>query len=152
MSTSPFDITCSSEAATRAAAAEFAATLAPGVVVGLMGPLGAGKTAFARGVISALHGTRAVFHGSPTFALVHEYLTALAPVFHFDFYRIKSAAELAALGWDDYCTPASICLVEWADRFAAVLPAPTRWLHCAIAAPHVRRFNEASFSPPQVAL
>lgn len=142
MSTSRFDITSSSEAATRAAAAQFAATLAPGAVVGLIGPLGAGKTAFARGVISALHGTLAVFHGSPTFALVHEYRAALAPVFHFDFYRIKSAAEIAALGWDDYCTPSSICLVEWADRFGVVLPARTRWLYCAIVAPPARRFYE----------
>jgi len=122
-------------------------------VVGLIGPLGAGKTAFARGVIMALHGTPAVFHGSPTFALVHEYRAALAPVFHFDFYRITVAAEIAALGWADYCTPASICLVEWADRFAAVLPAQTRWLDCAVIALHTRRFNETSISlSPQVSL
>jgi len=147
-----FDVTSSSDAATRAAAAQFAATLAPGAVVGLIGPLGAGKTAFARGVISALHGAPAVFHGSPTFALVHEYRAARAPVFHFDFYRIKAAAEIVALGWDDYCTPAGICLVEWADRFAAVLPAQTRWLQCSIVAPHARRFNELSLAPPPAVL
>jgi len=150
MSTSPFDITCGSDAATHAAAAQFAATLAPGAVVGLLGPLGAGKTAFARGVISALHGTPAVFHGSPTFALVHEYRAAVAPVFHFDFYRVKHAAEIAALGWDEYCTPASICLVEWADRFATMLPAQTRWLQCAIVAPQTRRFFECFHPPPEV--
>jgi tRNA threonylcarbamoyladenosine biosynthesis protein TsaE len=152
MSTALFDRTCDSDGATRAAAAAFAATLASGAVVGLCGPLGAGKTAFVRGVLAALHGTLTVFHGSPTFALVHEYRTTAAPVFHFDFYRIKNAAEIAALGWDDYCTPQSICLIEWAARFADVLPPHTRWVHCEIIAAHVRRFHECATPPEAAAL
>jgi len=137
-----FDVTTDSVSATWAAAARYAKTLASDAVVGLIGPLGAGKTQFARGIVAAAQGDADVFHGSPTFALVHEYRTSHGSLFHWDFYRLASAAELDRVGWQEYCTPDAVCLVEWADRFPVVMPARTRWLHCLIVGATERRFVE----------
>ena len=115
------------------AARAFAATIQSGDVIALCGPLGAGKTLFARGVIAALQGGLDTFQGSPTFALVQEYPTAAFPMYHFDFYRIKNARELFDIGWDEYCSGRTVCLVEWAERFPEVLPEHTRWVTFEIA-------------------
>jgi tRNA threonylcarbamoyladenosine biosynthesis protein TsaE len=92
----------------------------------LVGELGTGKTVFARAVVAALTGADDVFQGSPTFALVQEYRAAQFPVYHFDFYRIERAAELLAIGWDEYTDGHAVCLVEWADRFPELLPPNAR--------------------------
>lgn len=98
-----------------------ATTLAPGDVVALIGPLGAGKTLLARSIVAALGGDeRAV--SSPTFALIHEY-AAHWPVYHFDAYRLENERAFAALGVDEYFSGQGICLVEWADRVPGTLPA-----------------------------
>ena len=117
-----------SAAQTQSLAAEFADNLAPGDVVALVGELGSGKTVFARGVIAALTGTDAVFQGSPTFALVQEYDAGAFPLYHFDFYRIERAAELHAIGWEDYLANQGVIMVEWADRFPELLPSDARWV------------------------
>ena len=101
--------------------------LEAGAVVALNGDLGAGKTHFTKGVVAGLGCSAAVT--SPTFSLVHEYRGGRLPVFHFDFYRLESEEELLAIGWDDYLESDGICIIEWANKFPALLPPHTRWLH-----------------------
>ncbi len=95
-----------------------------GLVIGLVGPLGAGKTRLARAIAQSL-GVDPTAISSPTFMLIHEYDGRL-PIAHFDVYRLTSAAEFEDLGVDDYLSGPGICLVEWADRVAESLPAH-RW-------------------------
>jgi len=94
--------------------------LQAGDVVGLVGPLGAGKTTFVQGVARGLDvpGERHV--ASPTFALVNEH-PGRVPLVHADFYRINEEAELAELGLEDAYDRAAV-LIEWVDRFRAVVP------------------------------
>lgn len=112
--------------ATIAAGESFAAGLKPGDVVALTGGLGAGKTHFTKGIVRGLSCGAEVT--SPTFSLVHEYRGGRLPVFHFDFYRMHSEAEIVALGWDDYLESGGVCIVEWPGLFPALLPPHTRWL------------------------
>ncbi len=144
MITSPFHLETHSVRATHAAAARFAATLQPGDVVALTGPLGSGKTCFARGIIAALAHNPDQFQGSPSFAIVQEYASPIATLCHFDFYRINRAEELDAIGWDEYCSPDRICLIEWADRFPEMLPPHSRWLRFEITGPRARRISSAT--------
>jgi tRNA threonylcarbamoyladenosine biosynthesis protein TsaE len=92
----------------------------PGVVIGLVGPLGAGKTRLVRAIAEAL-GVDPGAISSPTFVLIHEYEGRL-PIYHFDAYRLKNPQAFADLGVADYWGGAGICLVEWADRVRDLLP------------------------------
>jgi tRNA threonylcarbamoyladenosine biosynthesis protein TsaE len=111
-----------SEAETVAFAGEFARQLVANDIVALFGDLGAGKTRFAKGIASAL-GYRGIV-SSPTFTIVNEYIGAALAIYHFDLYRVKSLAELAPIGWDHYLSNGGICLVEWPDIVADMLPHP----------------------------
>jgi tRNA threonylcarbamoyladenosine biosynthesis protein TsaE len=91
-----------------------------GTVIGLIGPLGAGKTRLARAIAEEL-GVPGDHVTSPTFILIHEYQGTLQ-IFHFDTYRLRSADEFEALGPADYWNAGGLCLIEWADRVAALLP------------------------------
>lgn len=122
---------------TEAIGRHFAAKLRPNDVVGLIGPLGAGKTALVRGIVAGLGGDAAAV-SSPTFALVHEYEARLR-VFHFDTYRLPSAAAFAGLGLGEYFTAGGVCLIEWADRFPELLP-PERWTVRIVPTDETRRF------------
>ena len=104
-----------SEAQTEAAGAAFAKTLPNGAVVALYGDLGAGKTAFVRGMARGLGITARV--SSPTFTIVNEYAGA-RELFHFDMYRLESADELFDIGWEDYLRRGGICAVEWSENVA----------------------------------
>jgi len=86
----------------------------------LKGPLGAGKTHFVKGLARGLDCLAEV--SSPTFTLVHEYDGGRWPLVHFDFYRLESANDLDALGWQDYLAEQCIIAVEWGDRFPEALP------------------------------
>lgn len=102
-------------------AAQVAAAASAGEVYALVGPLGAGKTQFVKGFVRGM-GSDAVVT-SPTFVLAHEYEGGRLPVFHFDFYRLEAAEAVLRMGFDDYLSAHGVCLVEWADRFPALLPA-----------------------------
>ncbi len=101
-----------------------------GGVIALVGGLGAGKTHWTKGMVAAL-GCHAEVT-SPTFSLVHEYRGGCLTVFHFDFYRLESAAEVIALGWDEYLDAGGLTIVEWADKFPEVLPQDAIWLRLSV--------------------
>ena len=93
---------------------QFAAGLNPGDVVAFYGDLGAGKTAFTRGIARGLDIVESVT--SPTYTIVNEYLSGRLPLFHFDMYRLGSADELFDIGWEDYLERGGICAVEWSEN------------------------------------
>ncbi len=103
-----------------------AATLRRGDVLALCGDLGAGKTHFVKGLATGLGANAPVT--SPTFTLIHEYLGGRLPLYHFDFYRLDDEDEALKIGLDEYLDGDGVCVIEWADKFPALLPAPTRWL------------------------
>lgn len=93
--------------------------LAPGTVLAYRGGLGAGKTAFTRGLARGLGATETVT--SPTYTVVNEYLTGRLPLFHFDMYRLGSAEELFDIGWEDYLDRGGVCAVEWSENVAEAM-------------------------------
>src|SRR5262249_51904858 len=95
--------------------------LFPGALVGLIGPLGAGKTHLVRAVAEGLGIRDSGVVSSPTFVLIQEY-DARLPVYHFDAYRLKSEGEFFDLGAHEYFEGDGVCLIEWADRVLACLP------------------------------
>lgn len=105
---------------TERAGGMLAQKLSPGSLVAFTGDLGAGKTAFCRGLIRALGYTGRVT--SPTFAIVNEYETDLGRVCHFDMYRITDEDALYDIGWDDYFDGETILLVEWSENILDALP------------------------------
>jgi len=96
--------------------------LMPGAVVALYGDLGAGKTAFTRGVAKGLGITASV--SSPTFTIVNEYPGDI-PLFHFDMYRLENENELYDIGWDDYLDRSGICIVEWSEKVPGAFTSDT---------------------------
>ena len=93
--------------------------LAPGTVIAYRGDLGAGKTAFTRGLARGLGYTEPVT--SPTYTIVNEYLGGRLPLFHFDMYRLASADDLWDIGWEDYLDRAGVCAVEWSENVEEAL-------------------------------
>ena len=90
--------------------------LQPGTVIAYRGDLGAGKTAFTRGLARGL-GCRELVT-SPTYTIVNEYLGGRLPLFHFDMYRLRSSDDLFDIGWDDYLDRDGVCAVEWSENVA----------------------------------
>ena len=103
-------------------AAAWAKLLRPGTVIAYRGDLGAGKTAFTRGLARGLGIVDPVT--SPTYTIVNEYLDGRIPLFHFDMYRLHSADDLFDIGWDDYLERGGICAVEWSENVADALENP----------------------------
>ena len=102
-----------------------AAHLTPGSVVAFTGDLGAGKTAFVRGMARGLGVTERVT--SPTFTIVNEYEDGSMPLFHFDLYRLGSSDELFDIGWEDYLCRGGVCAVEWSENAEDM--AEPDWIH-----------------------
>ena len=98
---------------TEALGQTLAKTLTPGTLLALRGDLGAGKTAFVRGLAAGLGYCGRVT--SPTFTIVNEY-EGPVPLFHFDLYRLGSEDELYDIGFDEYLARSGICAVEWSER------------------------------------
>ena len=99
--------------------ARLAEQLEPGAVVAFTGDLGAGKTAFTRGLARGLGIPDRIT--SPTFTIVNEYEGGRLPLFHFDMYRLCSADELFDIGWEDYLRRGGVCAVEWSENIADAL-------------------------------
>ena len=130
-------IAVESEAETERLGRALARVAGPGTVVGLVGPLGAGKTRLVRAVAEAL-GVDPAAIASPTFVLIHEYRGSV-PVYHFDTYRLGSPDDFDALGAADYWDAGGVCLVEWADRVADRLPDWSWTLRITPTGPSARR-------------
>ena len=96
--------------------------LQPGTVIAYKGDLGAGKTAFTRGLARGLGISDPVT--SPTYTIVNEYLGGRLPLFHFDMYRLHSADDLFDIGWDDYLERGGVCAVEWSENVAEAMESP----------------------------
>ncbi len=99
------------------------ALLQPGTVIAYTGDLGAGKTAFTRGLARGLDIPERIT--SPTFTIVNEYEGGRLPLFHFDMYRLGSSDELFDIGWEDYLVRGGVCAVEWSENVEDVLDADT---------------------------
>ena len=108
-----------STADTERVGAELAQGLFPGCAVAFTGDLGAGKTAFVRGMARGLGIDERVT--SPTFTIVNEYEGGRLPLFHFDMYRLSSSDELFDIGWEDYLARGGVCAVEWSEIVADAL-------------------------------
>ena len=107
-------ITTHSADETQALGQKLASRLAPGDVIAYFGDLGAGKTAFTRGLAQGLGITDPVT--SPTYTIVNEYLSGRIPLFHFDMYRLSSSDERFDIGWEDYLSRGGVCAVEWSEN------------------------------------
>lgn len=102
-----------SEAETEAIGEQFAKGLKKGAVIAMYGDLGAGKTAFVRGMARGMGLTCRV--SSPTFTIVNEY-EGDRELIHFDMYRLESSDELFEIGWEDYLARGAVCAVEWSEK------------------------------------
>ena len=102
-----------SEQETERIGSEFAASLPGGTVVAMYGDLGAGKTAFVRGMARGMGLACRV--SSPTFTIVNEY-EGERELIHFDMYRLESSDELFDIGWEDYLARGAVCAVEWSEK------------------------------------
>lgn len=99
---------------TEAVGAALGKILTPGTVIAYRGDLGAGKTAFTRGLARGLGSQELVT--SPTYTIVNEYLGGRLPLFHFDMYRLGSSDDLFDIGWEDYLEREGVCAVEWSEN------------------------------------
>ena len=113
-----------SPAETEAVGEALAKTLRPGTVLAFRGDLGAGKTAFTRGLARGLGCTERVT--SPTYTIVNEYTSGRLPLFHFDMYRLRSSEDLFDIGWEDYLERGGVCAVEWSENVADALDGAIR--------------------------
>ncbi len=121
-----------SEQKTIQAGVQFAQQLTSGSVVALFGDLGSGKTRFAKGISHGLGVKENVT--SPTFTIVNEHLDGRLPLYHFDFYRLKTISELNEIGFDEYIFGDGVCVLEWADMIQTKLPAKRFDVHLSLGA------------------
>ncbi len=98
---------------------KLAEKLTGGEVIAYFGGLGAGKTAFTRGLARGLGISQRVT--SPTYTIVNEYEGGRLPLFHFDMYRLTDAEELFDIGWEDYLLRGGVCAVEWSENVTEAL-------------------------------
>ena len=111
--------TTNSPRETEALGEALAKRLLPGTLIAYRGDLGAGKTAFTRGLARGLGCADPVT--SPTYTIVNEYLSGRLPLFHFDMYRLSCAEDLWDIGWEDYLDRGGVCAVEWSENVEEAL-------------------------------
>ena len=117
------EYTTAGEEQTEALGFRLGQLIQPGAVIAYTGDLGAGKTAFTRGLARGLGIPDRVT--SPTFTIVNEYEGGRLPLFHFDLYRLASSDELFEIGWEDYLRRGGVCAVEWSENAAGALERDT---------------------------
>lgn len=122
-----FPIQINTPEAMKSFGSSIAEQLRSGDVLALIGDLGAGKTHLTQGIAQQLGRTDAVT--SPTFSLVNEYTECTPELIHFDWYRMDTAEELLAIGWEDYLERDAILVIEWPDRFPEMIPPGTHCIH-----------------------
>jgi tRNA threonylcarbamoyladenosine biosynthesis protein TsaE len=128
-----------SVAETEEAGVQLARAVNLGDVIALAGDLGTGKTQFVKGFARGLGYTLPVT--SPTFTLLHEYRGGRLPIYHFDFYRIENTEALKTIGFDEYVYGRGVSIIEWADRFASVIPASARWVRFQLISTNERNIE-----------
>jgi tRNA threonylcarbamoyladenosine biosynthesis protein TsaE len=138
--------TAQDERDTERLGAVLADVLPLGTVVGLIGPLGAGKTRLVQAVAAAV-GVPPGNVTSPTFVLVNEYQGGRMPVYHIDTYRLKDEDEFLALGPDEYFESSGITFVEWSDRVAELLPPERLEIELEVTGETQRRISIRGTSP-----
>ena len=114
-----------------------------GILIGLTGDLGAGKTTFVQGFVEALPGGSGLYVTSPTFAIVQQYGTD-PPVRHLDLYRISTLSELEAIGWRELYFSPGFALVEWVERVPDAFPAEWVEIRLAVDLSDVREIDVRS--------
>lgn len=117
------EIRIKSEDDTKRLGLEIADMARPGDVVALIGDLGAGKTTLTKYIAEGLGVKEEIT--SPTFTIVNEYKSGRMPLYHFDAYRLENGIDMMDIGGDDYLYGDGLCVIEWADRIAEVLPDET---------------------------
>jgi len=134
-----------SGADTEAFGRRFAGELRAGSVLALQGALGTGKTQFVKGLVAGLRSSAPVT--SPTFTIIHEYPGGRLPVYHFDFFRIETRQSAMRLGLDDYFFGDGVSVVEWADKFPALIPNDARWISFQTKSENQRAITLSDSSP-----
>ena len=136
-------IISSSEEETFRIAKEYARQIKPGDVICLEGDLGAGKTHFTKGFVTAF-GLEKDIVSSPTFALINEYQGDTVEIFHFDCYRLEKIQEALEIGAEEYFYGDGICIIEWPERIRAILPSNSKTVTIISTGPSER---EIRFKP-----
>lgn len=151
MNRDPLHLVSLSVDETLAIGRQLGAALAPGHVLALVGPLGAGKTHFVKGLArgAGVDDDRKVT--SPTFVLVNEYVGRI-PLYHLDAYRLGGETELEALGFDEMITGEAAVVVEWADRVRDSLPPDHLRIVIDVTGPERREFTMTATGPRSDAL
>jgi tRNA threonylcarbamoyladenosine biosynthesis protein TsaE len=138
-----YSLSLANLAATEAFGRRLGELLFPGAVVALIGPLGAGKTHLVRAVAEGLGVKNPAAVNSPTFVLIQEYPARL-PIYHFDAYRLSGSREFGDLGVTEYFHGGGVCLIEWADKVEAALPAEHLRIIIEVVDENQRRFQIAA--------
>lgn len=143
---SPVEYISHSVEQTRALGVRIGELLAGGEVIALIGPLGAGKTQWVKGLSDGAGVTDLDAVNSPTFVLVNEYAGRVY-IHHLDAYRLTGPTELRALGFDEMIDSGSTVIVEWADRVMSILPEDRLTITLEIAGPTERRIRGVANGP-----
>lgn len=128
-----------SESETSQLGRTLATVLRPGMVLGLVGPLGAGKTQLVKAIAAGLGISRDEVN-SPTFVLIQEYPGDLT-LYHFDAYRVGDLEEFLDLGAEELMAGEGVCLIEWANRFPEAMPDDTLWIEIQLLSPTSREWR-----------
>lgn len=131
------------EADTERLGKEIADLVEPGDVVALIGDLGTGKTTLSRYIAKGLGVSEMIT--SPTFTIVSEYYTGRIPMYHFDVYRLQDSEDIFETGLEEYFHMGGVCVIEWADMIAEILPNNTKCVFMEYGAKEGERIYRCTF-------